>query len=93
MENKTVLFAVSQEELTSIIKSSVAEVLHSRETKQKEKQLLNAKEVCELFGIHMSTLNKWKARNKIPFKRLGKRVFFEREKILEAMKDSRYSRN
>ena len=50
------------------------------------------KETCEFLGIHPSTLNKWKAQNKIPYKRLGKRIFFERKGIQAALKESKYSK-
>ncbi|MBK7980252.1 MAG: helix-turn-helix domain-containing protein [Ignavibacteriae bacterium] len=51
---------------------------------------MNFKETCDFLGIHPSTLNKWKANNKIPYKRLGKRIFFQREEILNSLKSSNY---
>ena len=55
-------------------------------------QILNFKETCALLGIHPSTLNKWKAQNKIPYKPLGKRIFFQREEILSSLKESNYNK-
>lgn len=49
---------------------------------------MNFKETCDFLGIHPSTLNKWKAENKIPYKRLGKRVFFKKQEILNFLKES-----
>ncbi|MCF8260893.1 MAG: helix-turn-helix domain-containing protein [Melioribacteraceae bacterium] len=84
MENRN-LVVIETEQLIVLIKEAIkAELSNKNEIPQKE--LMNFKETCEFLGIHPSTLNKWKAENKIPFKRLGKRVFFEREKILKTLK-------
>ena len=57
-----------------------------------QKQIMNFQETCDFLGIHPSTLNKWKAENKIPYKRLGKRIFFKKEDILNSLKDSNYQK-
>ena len=90
MENKLVVIEVDQ--LYSLIKQAVDEVIIKKEESEHIKDLLNFKETCEYLGIHPSTLNKWKAENKIPYKRLGKRVFFERREILNSLKESDYQK-
>ena len=47
-------------------------------------KLLTMREACETFGISKTTLSDWKKRGLVPFIRLGRRVYFEREKVLEA---------
>ena len=83
-----VLLSIPLEELSNLIKTAVANEFQ----KKKEKQLLNFKEVCQLLNISASALNSWKAKNQIPFKKIGGRVFFDKTEILEAMKDSRYKK-
>lgn len=63
-----------------------------RKKHKKEKDLLNFKETCDYIGISTSALNKWKSENRIPYKKLGKRVFFSRKEIYEALKSSNYSK-
>ncbi|MCP5061132.1 MAG: helix-turn-helix domain-containing protein [Ignavibacteriae bacterium] len=75
MENKLVVIEIDH--LYSLIKQAINEVVIKKEESEQIKDLLNFKETCELLGIHPSTLNKWKAENKIPYKRLGKRIFFQ----------------
>jgi excisionase family DNA binding protein len=47
-------------------------------------KLLTMREACEAFGISKTTLSDWKKRGLVPFVRLGRRVYFERERVLEA---------
>ena len=79
-----VLMFISREELQSLIGDAV----RSEFSKKQEKEILSVKDVCELLGIHISTLNKWKAEGIIPFRRLGKRVYFDKEEIKKAMNDN-----
>lgn len=89
-QNNIILFSLSQDELRMIIRDSVKIELSAFLENKREKELMNFNETCEFLGIHTSTLNKWKAENKIPFKRLGKRVFFNRTDVLSALKESKY---
>jgi len=88
MLNPDSIINLSINELTELIRN----VLQAELSKGKEKELLNSKELCEFLGIHPSTLSKWKAENKIPYKKLGKRIFFNREEVMQALKDSNYYR-
>jgi len=86
--NNIVLTSLSEEQLRTIIKDAIHEEL----SQKKEKELLNFKEACEFLGISPSALNKWKSENKIPFKRLGKRIFFNRQDIMISLEESNYSK-
>ena len=89
MENKLVVMEIDR--LYSIIKQAVNEVIKLEKSEQL-KELLNSNETCDFLGIHPSTLNKWKSQNKIPYKRLGKRVFFNRHGILESLQNSNFQK-
>jgi len=89
MENKLVVIEIDH--LYSIVKQAVNEVLKMEKSEQL-KELLNFQETCDFLGIHPSTLNKWKSQNKIPYKRLGKRVFFKRQEILESLQNSNFQK-
>ena len=90
MESRIIV--VEADHLIELIKSAINEVLEKKEKNKNLKDLLNFKETCDFLGIHPSTLNKWKAENKIPFKKLGKRIFFTKEDILNSLKDSNYQK-
>ena len=86
------LVVVETDQLYLIIKQAIKEVLLEREEEKNYKELMNFNETCDFLGIHPSTLNKWKAENKIPYKRLGKRIFFSKKDILNSLKESNYQK-
>ena len=83
-----VLISISLDELKDLIRDAVRQELSLK----KEKELLNFKETCEFLGVSESALNKWKSENRIPFSRLGKRIFFKRQDLRNALEDSNYQK-
>ena len=81
-----ILISIDKDELSSIIKSAI----HVELSQKKEKELMNFKETYEFLNISPSTLNKWKSESKIPFKKLGKRIFFSRADVMQSLEDSNY---
>ncbi len=88
MNEQLVLISLSKEDLKNLIKDSIREELN----RKKEKELMTFKETCDLLNISASCLNQWKAQGRIPYKRLGKRIFFNKKDVLESLKDSNYSK-
>lgn len=84
MNEQLIFFSLSKDELRGIISDAVKEALAVKQ----QKELLTFKETCELLNISASCLNQWKSQGKIPFKKLGKRIFFSRSEITEAIKDA-----
>jgi excisionase family DNA binding protein len=84
--NEMIFLSLSRQELMDLIKAAIKEELNQK----KEKELLSFKEMCKFLGCSVSGLNKWKSENKIPYKKLGKRVFFSRSEVVEALKNSNY---
>ena len=78
--------SISQDDLRSLIKQAVHEELSLKQ----EKELMNFTETKEFLGVSVSCLNAWKRSGKIPFKRMGKRIFFHKREIMEALKESNY---
>jgi excisionase family DNA binding protein len=86
--NQIIFFSLSPEELKQTIKEVFREELNLK----REKELLSFKEVCQFLGVHPSTLSKWKSQNLIPFKKMGKRIFFSKQEVIAALKESNYSK-
>jgi excisionase family DNA binding protein len=84
MNEQLIFFSLSKDELQNIITNAVKQAL---ETKQ-EKELMTFKETCELLNISASCLNQWKSQGKIPFKKLGKRIFFSRAEIANVLEEA-----
>lgn len=83
-DNKIILISLSQNELIEIVRDAVKQELNLK----KEKELLSFKETCEFLGCSSSALNKWKSENKIPYRKLSKRVFFLRSEITSALEEA-----
>jgi len=86
------LAVVETDQLYLIIKQAVKEVLLEKEENKNYRDLMNFNKTCDFLGIHPSTLNKWIAKNKIPYKRLGKGIFFSRKYVLSSLKESNYQK-
>lgn len=82
--NKIILISITESELQNLISNAVREALVINQ----EKQILSFKEVCEMLNISASCLNKWKSEGKIPYKKLGKRIFFSRTDIKAALNET-----
>ena len=78
------LLSISLEDLKEIIREVIREELNPKD----EKELLNFKETCEFLGCSASTLNRWKAEGKVPYRKMGKRVFFLKSELLSSLNKS-----
>ncbi len=87
--DEKIFISLTKSEFINIIKEAVREELSSN----KKKELLTFREACEFLGCSASGLNKWKSQNKIPYKKLGERIFFNRQELLDSMKGSNYPKS
>ena len=78
------LHSISLEDLKEVIREVIREELNPKD----EKELLNFKETYEFLGCSGSTLNRWKAEGKVPYRKLGKRVFFLKSELLSSLDKS-----
>ena len=83
-----ILISITKDELIDILRGVVRQELNTK----KDKELMSFKETCEFLRVSASWLNKQKSEDKIPYKKLGKRVFFFRKEIINALEDSKYSK-
>ena len=88
MKEKTFLIPLTEEELKELIKSSFQEVIEENKLIKRNKELLTFNEVTSLLGISASTLNSWKRDGKIPFHRIGGRIFFKYAELVETLESS-----
>ena len=86
--NKIVLFPISIDELEDLIRKIISAEIN----KKKVEDLMDFKQACVFLRISTSTLNVWKAKDMVPFRRLGKRIYFSRTEILQVLKNSNYAR-
>jgi len=83
MSNEIIL--TTKEELRSIIKSAIMDVLPSATTQQqpvKDAELISQSDACKLLGITNATIISWKKQGKVKYKKLGGRVFFNKTELV-----------
>lgn len=77
--------------LHSIISDSLDEKLKSvepeKEQSKKEDRLFSVKEISEFLGVAQITIHRWKKKGLIPYKKIGKRVFFDQRKVMGSFND------
>ena len=82
--SKIILISLAQEELKDLISKAVKEAIAVKQ----QKELLSFKRTCDFLGCSPSALNKWKSENRIPYKKLGKRIYFNRIEITSALEEA-----
>ncbi|EEI89707.1 DNA binding domain, excisionase family [Sphingobacterium spiritivorum ATCC 33300] len=85
MDTKKILFtALSAEELSEIMETSVRNVIGHNEIRQSyTDQLLNAREASKLVNYRRSTIYGFVRNNKIPFSKTAGKLLFSRTELLE----------
>ena len=80
-----VILADSPETFEVLLRKTFAEMIPTGAPKVDSlDSLLTKTEVCREFGISLTTLTEWQKNGIVPFVRLGRRIYFERSKMLEA---------
>ena len=93
MLTQIILSTLSPDELQGLISSSVKRSLEAglSQIKQPEaiqvtEDFLKLPDVCRLFKVTSVTVHSWKKKGILPFHRIGRRIFFKRSEVLDAMK-------
>ncbi|ALW85252.1 hypothetical protein AUC43_09175 [Hymenobacter sedentarius] len=80
-----VILADSPETFEVLLRKTFAEMIPPGAPKvDSPDSLLTKAEACREFGISLTTLTEWQKNGIVPFVRLGRRIYFERSKMLEA---------
>lgn len=88
IQDDIILISIRKAEFQLLIREAVKSEL----LKKNEKKLLTGKELCKYLDISLSSLNNYKASGKLPYRRLGKKIFFDLDEVIEAMEESGYNK-
>jgi len=88
MGNHILLYGINVEELKDFISKSVTTGIQNFLSQENEKQdqLINVEEVTRLLNVSKVTVFKWKKEGRIPFYRIGRRIFFKKQEVLDSLK-------
>ena len=82
--SNVVIVAESADAFEQLLSEAIKRALPATGSAQPVIQLHTKEEVCEEFGISLTTLTEWMKDGIVPFLRYGRRVYFERHSLLEA---------
>jgi len=79
-----IMTKMSHQELKDLISQCVQECLqeHLIQAPPEEETLLTVEEIAEYLGVSKVTIYSWKKEGKLPFYRMGRRVYFKKSEIL-----------
>lgn len=84
------LVLIELTELVEIINKAVLKALDNNQpksaTSESNKPLLNIKQVADLLNVSVSSVNSYKRLGYIPFHRIGRRVFFKEDEVVDSLK-------
>lgn len=75
------VIVVELKQLKQFIKETISECLaqHRHETLE---EYIKIEEVCELLQVTRPTVHLWKKEGKLPFYKIGNRLFFKKSEVL-----------
>lgn len=85
-----IIISMPKKELEELVRSSVLSAIEQSERPKQGKELMTFEDTREFLDISASTLFKWKRENRIPYRRIGKRIYFHKGEIIHAMNKSQY---
>jgi excisionase family DNA binding protein len=84
------IYVIEVADLNKVIEAAVENAIEKFKSKtsivkQEEVKVLNINEVAKLLSISVSSVNNYKRNGDIPFHRLGRRVFFKENEVLNSL--------
>jgi len=85
----TILQNVSFLELKKLISETVQEQIEHIQQPPPKTELLTRKEAAEILGVSLPTLHYWTKDGKVPAYRIGNRVRYKRNEVLNSLRKIR----
>jgi hypothetical protein len=77
---QSILITIPLTEFVSTIETTVRKVLSEKNIE--EDTFISSEQVMKLFNISTTTLQLWRDKNKIPFNKVGKKIFYSRKELM-----------
>jgi len=91
------IIVLNQNELQEIISEQLKQLLKVEFAKLQPhidtEQLLKVHEIAEILKVSPVTIAYWKKHGKIPFRQIGRRIFYEKNEVLNEMAKLRNGSN
>ncbi len=84
----TILISIPLKDFTALIKETIISCLSDKQAV--ENQLLDTHQLCKLLNVSDVTLMKWRKANKIPFIQIYRKIMYNKNDVMEALKQGKY---
>jgi ribosomal protein L23 len=82
-----IIIQLSPEELRQIIEEATANVLaKSHQSSPEEDKIMGRKDIAELFGVSLTTINTWSRTGKLKRRYMGAKVYFLKSEVVALLK-------
>lgn len=94
--NDLIFSQISIDELATVIQMTVQkefEKINNSKTPQPENEYLTRKETCRILGVSLPTLNDYSKRGLIPSYRIGTRIRYKKEEVLNSLNQRQFTKS
>ncbi|MGZ7117711.1 MAG: helix-turn-helix domain-containing protein [Methanobacterium sp.] len=92
--DKKMIITLTVEELVNILDSRISFFIRQAPSKKPEDSLLKPKDVAKMLSVSRVTISQWMKSGRLPYCRIGTRIYFKKSEVLEAMQImKKYKRN
>lgn len=77
---QSILITIPLQDFVSTIEATVRKVLTEKNIE--DDTFISSEQVMKLFNISTTTLQLWRDKNKIPFNKVGKKIFYSRNELM-----------
>jgi excisionase family DNA binding protein len=81
-----------EQALRNIIKDAISEHfrLQLKPDDNVKNDLLQISDVAEMLNVSLSTVHSYKRQGIFPFYRIGRRIYFKRDEVIEKLKEAKF---
>ncbi len=93
---KQIFISFSEDEFKELIKTCVKSVLSEEEQIKDstiEEPFIKIMEVSKILSVSKETIHKWKKEGRLPYHKIGRRIYFLKSEILQATKKIKNNKN
>lgn len=77
------IIVVDVDDLRKVIKETITQCIVQKESETYE-GFIKIDEVCKLLQVSKPTIHLWKKQGKLPFHKIGKKLFFKKSEVLSS---------
>lgn len=93
---KILLSPITLDELATVIKMTVQrefEMINNSQTPKPENEYITRKETSRILGVSLPTLNDYSKRGLIPSYRIGTRIRYKKEEVLNSLNQRQFTKS